>query len=326
MKKIIASSFLFLFVMSGLYFTKALNANVSCTMHMRSGWNLMSIGELSCGFFSIQSNPNNVGNFPAYLDLYAYEGGTYIYTRVKKDNLSTAEGAFEKYLGNNVKKITNNEFTKFDSEFENKVEQEVRQNDIPKIKEYAGRTAKEVFTSVWVYNPGKEFSVEFTSKNGNEEAIMVSIVNSLFTDMSSQDISQTIDSIASDFLPEIIREIEREKGYQSFLKESVSGSILLDSGWNFLSYSRLMSEDNGEINLSRGDCSITKAYVFNNDSKKWVNVNNANRSMIGSGVVVYNSGGTCRLLFENSILTRLRSLLSGGPASGNMPPQLPIGN
>jgi hypothetical protein len=115
--------------------------------------------------------------------------------------------------------------------------------------------------------------------------------------------------------------MENMGGYLSFLKESVSGRTILDSGWNFLSYSRLLADDNGTLNFSSSSCNITKSFLFDNNSKKWISTQNATRSMIGSGVVVYNNGGKCTLSPNNSILNRMKSMLKGG--SDNLPPTFP---
>ncbi|MCH8329620.1 MAG: hypothetical protein IIB81_04480 [Nanoarchaeota archaeon] len=43
------------------------------------------------------------------------------------------------------------------------------ENNEEKIKEYAGVLASEVFTSVWVYNPGQDFSIKYSPRYGDEE-------------------------------------------------------------------------------------------------------------------------------------------------------------
>lgn len=298
----------------------SLDLNKSCALNVKSGWNLIGLAELSCGLMKIEDIPG----FPAYLDMYGYDGNEYIYGRITKQELRNAGGrsfetAAQKYLNKLVKKITANTSGDFD-DFSRTAGKDIEQNNTEKIKEYAGRLSKEIFTSIWVYNPGKNFSVEYFPKY-KDDALGIFAIRALATDINSSDLSQFMNYIEEEILPEMSRELERQPGYSAFAKELVSGKVILDSGWNFLSYSRLLSDDNGRLNFSSGTCKISKAYIFDDNEKKWMNAENANRSMIGSGMVVYNSGSKCIFTPENSILSGLKSILRGG--ADNNPPSLP---
>lgn len=302
-----------------------LDSSQSCTMRIKSGWSLVSLAELACGAFKFDSNRGGITNFPAYLDIYGYDGSEYIYARITKQEMENGgmgsrslELAAEKYLNKIVQKISSGQFSNY-SDFERSIEREIEQNSASKIKEYAGRLVKELFTSVWVYNPGRDFSVEYSSGSGSEEdSLAILTIRALITDTNSSDL---LDYIETQVLPLALGELERSGGYSSFFKEMVSGKVILDSGWNFLSYSRLLSDNSGNLNFGSGNCNITKAYLFDNNSKKWVSSQNAGRSMIGSGIVVYNSGTKCNLAPENSIISRMKSMLRGG--ADNLPPVLP---
>lgn len=301
----------------------SLDPNTGCNMNIKSGWNLVSLAELYCGLLKIDrmSSSEAADIFPVYLDLYAYSSGEYLYARLNKQDVKISrslESAAEKYLNNLTRKVTSNEYNNY-RDFEKKLGRDIENNDTQKIKEYAGRLNKEILTSIWVYNPGRDFNMSYTSKyQSDDEILAILAIRGLITDTNSSDL---LDVIETNFLPGILRELDGYNGYLSFLKESVSGKIILDSGWNFLSYSRLLSDNNGVLDLSSGNCSITKTYVFDDSSKKWVSAGNVTRSMVGSGMVVYNSGGKCTLTPTNSILSRMKSVLGGG--SSNTPPVLP---
>ncbi len=298
--------------------------NGSCVMDIRSGWNLVGLAELTCGLLEAGNGNSGLVNFPAYLDVYGYDGSEYIYGRFAKDQARNAGGeAFEKaakkYLNNLTKKITSGEFSDFE-EFMRKAANEIMNNNTAKMKEYAGRLSKETFTSVWVYNPGRNFKIEYSPRYSDEQAGKLAI-RALSTDISSFDLSALMDFIEKEVLPQMLREFDREPGYASFAKEIASGKIILDSGWNFLTYSRLLSDNSGKLNFGGGNCSISRAYLFDDKEKKWVSADKAERSMIGSGMIVYNKGSKCNLIPNNSMLNWLQSLFRDG--SDNNPPSLP---
>ena len=301
--------------------------NRSCQMNVEPGWNLISLAEMGCMTMKIDARNDEIQNFPAYLDLYAYDGSEYIYARINKQDLkdhfggnSSLSSAIEKYADKLARKVSSNQASNW-NDFQRIAEGAIKQNDTLKIKEYAGRLVRESISSIWVYNPGRNFSVEYFPRNDDDESLVISGLHALFTDISSSELSQLTNYIESESLPTILRELEKEPGYLTFIKEISTGKVILDSGWSFLSYSRIVSDDNGNLNFNNGNCSISKAYVFDNDSKKWVSAGNASRSMIGSGIVVYNSGAKCNLAPENSIISKLKSMLKGG--SSNVPPALP---
>ena len=317
---------LFLFQTADSY-AAPLDLNRSCVMHVRAGWNLMNAAELSCGLLSIYDSANAPTHFPAYLDLYAYDGTEYIYARVTKQVLkngggNSLESAAEKYANTSIKRGTSGRVSNLEG-FSRDIEKQIKQDSALNIKEYAGRITKELLTSVWVYNPGRDFSTEYSprSQRSDDEALVVSAIRLLSTDIGGSEWSQLAAYLENDVLSKLGRVLEREKGYMTFLREFSSGQIILESGWNFLTYSRIVSDDEGNLNFRAGDCSISKAYVFNNDSKKWVSAERAPRSLIGSGLVVYNNGGKCTLAPTNSILNRLQSLFKN--SSSNTPPSLP---
>ena len=308
----------------------AVSLNKSCVMNLKSGWNLVSLAELTCGLMRIDSGGSDdraAINFPAYLDIYAYDGSEYIHARINKKEVenggiggASLESAIERYANKIVKKMSSNQSDDFNN-FEGDMERDILQNNTQKIKEYTGRLTKEIFTSVWVYNPGQNFTLEHFPKY-EDDAIGVLMVRALATDVSSSDLSELANFIEDEIAPGLLEEIYREEGYSSFVREISSGKLILDTGWNFLSYSRFLSDDSGNFSFN-GNCTITKAYVFDDSSKRWVNAESVGRGMIGSGMVVYNSGGKCNLTPSNSILGRLKSILSNGPGSGISPPSFP---
>lgn len=301
-----------------------LNTNSNCKATIKSGWNLMSVPSLACVAFAMGSaGGTSIEKFPSYLDIYAYDGSKYLYTKVTRQNFrgDAIEKGIEKYAENILKKITNGQITKLDNDFERYFENDFKQNDQQKIKEYAGRAAKEVFTSVWVYNPGRDYVVNFTGKDHGE----IALANVLSSNVSDAEINNFLDQADREIVPDMIGEINRmPAGYRTFLNASLSGGLILDSGWSFLSYNKLIVDNLGKLNFTKGNCQITKAYVFDNDAKKWIEAGSVNPSMMGAGVVVYNSGSKCNLLIENRIVSRLKEMVGGTTNSGSMlPPQMP---
>jgi len=314
--------------------------NSSCLANIKSGWNLVNIGDLICGFMQIESGVG-IKNFPARLDMFVHDGNEYIHARITRQEVEnrrigqSIESALMTYIDNRTKDFTGNEFRNFGSFFGNRLIIDVKQNNESKIKEYARVLSSEVFTSVWVYNPGQDFSVlyyhgqagqKYLPRHGDEETAVIAAGNLLFENMSSSDFSRFITYIEDKILDDVVgflSEGEEGKGYLYFLKRLAFGEVTIDEGWNFLSYSKVLADDNGYLNFFNGNCRITKAYLFDNQAKKWVNIMKvgAIEHLFGNGIVVYNSGNTCNLVVENKIVTTFSNLISGG--STITPPPLP---
>lgn len=296
--------------------------NSNCKTTIKSGWNLMSLASLTCVVFAVESSNDQLEKLPSYLDLYAYNGTEYTYARVTKNNIRggndhSIEDGISKYIGDIVNKATNGKFSTLENVDEDAFMKELFQNNTTKTKEYAGRMVKEVFTSIWVYNPGKDYVVNFQGSSHGETAI----ANALSTNVSAMEVDNIFDTFGDDLAQEMNREVDGIPGARNFLNQLMNGGIFLDKGWSFLSYNILLADNEGKINLTKGDCNISKAYLFDNNSKKWIDSSLANKSMYGAGLVVYNSGNKCNLLIENSIVTRLKSMTGSG--SRVAPPVLP---
>ncbi|MDO8581747.1 MAG: hypothetical protein Q7S16_02630 [bacterium] len=297
----------------------------TCTTTVKSGWNFKSAGSLVCGIGKIGSGGRSIEYFPAYLDIYLYSGTEYTHARMTKQDVESGRGtrslesALEKYTSTRIKKITNNQFDSYKNYTED-AEKNIEQNNTGKIEEYAGRLAREIFTSVWVYNPAREFTLTDTSQYKSSSALMWA-ANVLFGDVSDSEYTQLVQYVQDDVIGELLGDANRHPGMFSFIKNLFSGNIAIDKGWNFLSYSKVLKDENGVMSFGNGNCSITKAYVFDNESKKWIQAATAPRSMLGAGMVVYNSGAPCTLIIKNSIISTFRNFLNDG--SENAPPQLP---
>lgn len=295
--------------------------NSNCTATIKSGWNLMSLASLTCVVFAVESDNVTLGKLPSYLDLYAYNGSDYTYARVTKNNIRggndrSIENGISKYIGAIINKATDGKFSTIEGANEDAFMKELLQSNTTKTKEYAGRMVKEVFTSIWVYNPGKDYTVSLQRDNQGE----ITIANALSSNVSTTEVDSLLDSFEN-LADEMIREVDRMPGARNFLNQIMNGGIYLDKGWSFLSYNTLLADNNGRINIANGNCNITKAYLFDNNSKKWIDSGSADKSMYGAGLVVYNNGAECNLLFENSIVSRLRTMAGVGPRVS--PPILP---
>lgn len=294
------------------------NTNSNCKATIKSGWNLMSLASLTCVVFAVESENAQLEKLPSYLDLYAYNGIDYTYARIIKTNTRLEDRSFDegmsKYLENIVNKATDGQFSYSDVE-RNFVNILAKSSSL-KIKEYAGRMVKEVFTSIWVYNPGKDYVVNLQKDSQGE----IALANALSSNVGAMEINSILDSFETP-AEEMFREVESIPGLRNFLNQIMNGGIFLENGWSFLSYNILLADNDGKINLGNGNCEITKAYLFDNNSKKWIDSSLANKSMYGAGLVVYNNGNKCNLLIENSIVKRLKSMAGSSPRV--VPPVLP---
>lgn len=300
---------------------QSLKTNSNCKATIKSGWNLMSLASLTCVAFAVESDNVLLEKFPSYLDLYAYNGVNYTYARVTKNNIRggndrSIEDGISKYTSNIVSKATDGKFLTLENVNEDAFLKELFQSNTTKTKEYAGRMVKEVFTSIWVYNPGKDYVVNIQRDNQGE----IAIANALSANVSATEANSLLDSFEN-LATETLREVDRTPGARNFLNQLMNGGIYLDKGWSFLTYNILLADSDGKINLSKGGCNISKAYLFDNNSKKWVDSSLANKLMFGAGLVVYNAGNECNLLIENSVVARLRSMTGSGPRV--TPPTLP---
>jgi len=314
-------------VVAFAYFMPARAAEMpSCTMHIKSGWNMVSLGEFLCGMMEIESSSNQgATNFPVYLDVYGYDGREYVHGRIGRQDIQNGsldrsfDATVENYFNGRIKNIAGGQYSMND--YFNDAENSITNKNLQKIKEYAGRLARESFVSVWVYNPGGEFTVtNYPRSDDDDETIMVLGINLLSGNISDSGYSlfkSSLEKLSVDAL----RDLQRQPGMLTFVRELFSGRVPLESGWNFLSYSKVLSDDAGRINLNSGNCTITKAYLFNDSTKNWVRLGDANASMVGSGVVVYNAGSACTLNVKNQYLDFVNNLLGGG--SQTAPPQLP---
>ncbi|MBI2888436.1 MAG: hypothetical protein HYY10_00765 [Candidatus Liptonbacteria bacterium] len=298
----------------------------NCALNVKSGWNLKSIGEFVCGFMEIDSSNTKISNFPAYIDVYGYDGREYVHGRIRKQDIENRNnGSFgnsvESYFNSRIKNITGGQYSTVESYFSD-AENSITGNNLQKIKEYAGKLARESFSSVWIYNPGSDFSVvHYPRTNDDDDEIMAILgLNLLSGNISDSGYAQLKASL-EEWSVSASRELERYPGMISFIRELFSGRVPLESGWNFLSYSKVLLDDGGRINLNSGNCNITKAYLFNNSTKNWVRLGDVSASMVGSGLVAYNAGSACTLNVKNQYLDFVTNLLGGG--SQATPPPLP---
>jgi len=297
----------------------------SCTMSVKSGWNLVSFGELMCGIMELDSHRGQTAtNFPVYLDVYGYDGREYVYGRIGRQDLQDGSSrsfsaSVENYFNGRVKNITGGQYLAND--YFNDAENSITSNNSQKIKEYAGRLARESFASAWVYNPGNEFTVTYRPRSDDDEeallGLSISLLSGNISDSGYAFLKNGLEKLSVDAL----REFQRQPGMLTLVRELFSGRVPIESGWNFLSYSKVLSDNTGRINLNSGNCNITKAYLFDDSAKNWMRLGDASASMVGSGVVVYNAGSACTLNVKNQYLDFVTNLIGGGAQAA--PPQLP---
>jgi hypothetical protein len=303
---------------------EAVKLNNTCTTKVTSGWSLMSLPSLTCVLLESESGSSNMGNFPVYLDLFIHDGDKYIHARVTENDAENRRvdeaisTAAELYVDNRIQKFSDSRF-QTTRQFEQVTEYDFDQNNASRIRDYARRLARETFTSVWVYNPGSDFSITF-NPGYQDEFLVASIVNILGSNSSISEINQFKNYVTAEVISDIRSELRGEPGFSTFFSTLLSGDMAIDQGWNFLTNSRLLASDNGLVNLNNG-CSITKAYVFDNNSKRWINAMNGRRSSYGEGLVVYNSGSSCVATVKNSLIDWMKNIL--GTGTGNTPPAFP---
>ncbi len=296
----------------------------SCSVTIQSGWNLLSLAKLACIVIKIDAiggsnSLSAISSFPAYLDFYIYSGEEYVHSRVNRGStdLSIASSML-KYANIRAKEISNGKFSDIEIFIED-AEKVVGSNNISKIDEYAKQTLQEVFKSIWVYNPGNSFTVSHHSQQPEVSAI-ISAVSVGFGNGSNAEFSESLGFLRENLIDELERGSRNDPEYIGLLRYTKSlftGKVALNKGWNFLSYSRVLGVNIGQ----NGTCNITKAYIFDNNTKNWVTVPNANQSMYGNGMIVYNANGACYINSQSEFVKKLTNLMRGG--SENMPPVLP---
>jgi len=279
-----------------------------------------------CGFEEIFYRNGGRDKAPAYFDYYFYDGSEYLSGRITKQDLTQGSvhgkvnSILERYLKSRTKKITNGQFTDPQAYIQG-AEKSVYSNDLTTIKELAGRSTKEALVSIWLYNPGEDFSVSFPTKY-ETDAYTLSAMKLVFGNITASDYQKLLDYVKKTIVPDISAYPEKYpeyKGVVNYIKEILNGSVTLDRGWNFLTYSKVLLNDGGGANW--GNCNVTKSYVFDNQQKRWIKPENANSSNYGAGMVVYNAGTQCQFTVSNSILKTYSDLLRV-PAD-NTPPVLP---
>lgn len=302
----------------------------TCTVSINSGWNLTNMGDMYCLLLKVSDGNSQIAGYPAYLDLYAYSEGKYVHARVNSDEIEnrrftqSVEPAVLQYGAILTRKISDGQFDDMEVFFEKTAVDALVRNDSLLLDEYARYSVSEALKSLWIYNPGNAFNVSYTSSD-DDSAYVISGINIA---LSKADMSEFY-GIATFIQREIItplRNMSRSNyannqapGVLTYAKGLAKGEAALDSGWNFLSYSPYFSVSTGQ----NGTCNITKAYVFDNDEKKWVSLVNANSSLIGSGLVVYNANGPCAIQLQGELVRRASELFNAG-STGVLPAQPPV--
>lgn len=325
MKKIITCTILLILV--AVFFTGrdiilAKSTESTCRFEIQKGWNLKNFAELACMAMKIDHDGHeNTGQFPMHLDLFGYIGDGYIHSRVSKDKLDTQiNDVVERYADPRVKVVTGGEYSSASKFFGDAETDLFRGGSASNAKHYAELLAREIFTSIWVYNPGPKISGEYVVDN-EFEGVVVSFLSLLSGDMSDTEYKDFINNAESGFIPELLEDFERNYNSNFFLKHLGSGKARLEKGWNFMTYNKFIANNNNVVDLSEGDCNIDKAYIFENGSKKWIKVSNTNESHMGSGMIIHNNGSACTLEASNKIIDRIGSWFASG--SDIKPPVMP---